>query len=135
MERGAFDTMDPERRQRINQVYLQARVADTYQTKIYDLQARLMPLARGMSLPQEERLHYYEILAAIDAYEALMETVLVQIAAPIEDLGIDFSRLKTQAPFTLEEFQAGQCEVNGDCVDPITLPGIPNEAETPHRGQ
>lgn len=123
LARGTVDDMDPERRRTINQIYLQARIADTYQAKIYDLHAQLKPLARNTILPQRERLRYYEILAAIDEYEALMETVLIQIATPIEELGIDFARFEMQAPFTLETFNAKHREVHGDCVGSIRFPG------------
>jgi hypothetical protein len=122
-QKGTFDKMEPERRQKINHVFTITKIMEEKQDDIFKVQARLKALALAGDITAADRVRYFELLAYHDEISTLMEIGSQLIKESIEEIGFSYDKAihDFYRDFT-PKYNAEQVERYGECFSPIVLP-------------
>ncbi len=133
LARGTFNSMEVDRRNRIDGLFRQAEHAQKLQREIYTLQGRMKTLAFTMRIDQQDRLRYLDTLGEMDLKSGLTELIAGQIATNIENTGIDLSpEVIMQGNEFVTAYNKSAQNIYGDCYVPFNFNAITesNQQET-----
>ncbi|MFK8012422.1 MAG: hypothetical protein AB8B80_10300 [Marinicellaceae bacterium] len=132
LARGTFNSMEVDRRNRIDGLFRQAEHAQKLQREIYTLQGRMKTLAYSIRIDQPDRLRYLDTLGEMDLKSGLTELIAGQIAISIENIGIDLSPEQiTQINELVTAQNKSAQTIYGDCYVPFDFNAIiePNQQD------
>jgi len=121
LARGTFNSMEVDRRNRIDGLFRQADHVQKLQREIYTLQGRMKTLAFSTRIEQSDRLRYLDTLGEMDLKSGVTELIAGQIAASIENI-IDLSpEVIAQGNEFLTAHNKDAQTIYGDCYVPFNF--------------
>ena len=132
LARGTFNSMEVDRRNRIDGLFRQAEHVEKLQREIYTLQGRMKTLTFTIRINQQDRLRYLDTLGEMDLKSGLTELIAGQIATNIENIGIDLSpEMITQINELVTAQNKSAQTIYGDCYVPFDFNAIiePNQQD------